>query len=178
MKKIPLYAKEILKAANNNVKTWRGRVFSNKMDKTATVLVARYSFNYKLNMYIRSYKKFKAHDEHNECRIGDIVEFQLDKKRSKTKNFLVTKILVPNRTGYEPLWPIERQPPTLTPEKALAPQVYLEHDIYRDNVEGLYNPYIVDEITSRAGGPSAPRPEPLGPVVYDPSHPKRAGKGA
>eukprot|EP00933_Yihiella_yeosuensis_P000426 TRINITY_DN100654_c0_g1_i1.p1 TRINITY_DN100654_c0_g1~~TRINITY_DN100654_c0_g1_i1.p1 ORF type:complete len:211 (+),score=16.13 TRINITY_DN100654_c0_g1_i1:28-633(+) len=173
LKKVPTYYTEILKKLNNKIPKWRGRVYSNKMDKTATVVVPRYTYNYKLKYFIRTHKKFKAHDEHNECRIGDVVEITLDKKRSKTKAFIVSQILVPNRTGYEPLWPIERQPPTLTPEKSINPMSFMDHDIYRDDVEGLHNPYMVDDLTSRAGGPSVPYPEPLGRRKYhahDPMH--------
>lgn len=152
-----------------NIRNWTGRVFSNRMDKTATVLVPRMRWDRHIKKHFREFKKFKAHDEHNECRIGDIVRIHFDRKRSKTKSFIVSEILQPNRTGYEPLWPIERAPPTISPERALTPQQYLEQDYYRDDVTGMYMPYITDYVMAAEGrGPPAITPTPTGKREYHP----------
>jgi small subunit ribosomal protein S17 len=173
MKKRPQRPEEILfeknREAKSNIRSWIGRVSSNRMEKTATVVVPQLVFNTLISKHFREFKKFKAHDEHNECRIGDVVRIHFDKKRSKTKSFIVSQILTPNRTGYEPLWPLERQPPTLSPEKALSPQIYLEHDIYRDDVTGLSSPYIANYTQSAQGtGPVAIRPPKIGSREFHP----------
>ena len=54
-------------------KTLRGTVVSDKMDKTVTVLVDRYEKHPKYGKFQRISKRFKAHDENNECQIGDKV---------------------------------------------------------------------------------------------------------
>jgi small subunit ribosomal protein S17 len=153
----------------SNIRSFLGRVFSNRMDKTATVLVPRMRFNKHIGKHFREHKKFKAHDEHNECNIGDLVRIHFDRKRSKTKSWLVTEIVNSNRSGYEALWPIERAPPSITPERALTPQVYLDHDVYRDDVTGLKMPYISDFVMSSEGrGPIAIKPEPVGKRQFHP----------
>jgi len=74
-------------------KVLRGRVVSDKMDKTVVVLVERV-FRHPLykKTVVRS-KKYKAHDENNECRIGDIVEIMETRPLSKEKYFRVTRII-------------------------------------------------------------------------------------
>jgi small subunit ribosomal protein S17 len=154
---------------NKNVTAFVGRVFSNRMDKTATVLIPRMRWDRHIKKHFREMKKFKCHDEHNETRIGDVVRVHFDRKRSKTKTFIVSEIIKPNRTGYEPLWPIERAPATISPERALTPQAYLDQDYYRDDVTGMYMPYISDYIMSAEGrGPAPLTPEPLGKTQYHP----------
>eukprot|EP00461_Guttulinopsis_vulgaris_P003110 UN03111 len=162
---------ETNRAQKKNVRSWIGRVFSNRMDKTATVVVPRMTYNSLIRKQFREFKKYKAHDEYNECRIGDIVEIHFDRKRSKTKAFIVSRIITPNRTGYEPLWPLERARPTMNPENALQPQVYLEHDIYRDDVRGLKAPYLADYVQSADPSGKWPKPttpKPLGRRQYHP----------
>jgi len=173
MKKRAQKPSEILFEENReekkNVKSWVGRVFSNRMEKTATVVVPRMRWNRHIKKHFREFKKFKAHDEHNECAIGDVVRIHFDRKRSKTKSFIVTEIISPNRSGYEPLWPIERAPATVSPERALTPQAYLDQDQYRDDVTGMLMPYISDIVMSAEGrGPTAIKPQPLGRREYHP----------
>lgn len=173
MKKRPQVPGAILfeknRESKKNIRSWIGRVSSNRMDKTATVVIPRMVFNKHLMKHFREFKKFKAHDQHNETRIGDIVRIHFDRKRSKTKSFIVTEIITPNRTGYEPLWPLERQPASLNPENALAPQVYLPQDIYRDDVTGLKAPYLADYVMSAQGtGPSPTKPPRLGKTEFHP----------
>ena len=76
-----------------NKRTLIGRVVSDKMDKTVTVLVER---RVKPPMYdkiiVRS-KKYHAHSETNEAKQGDLVEIQECRPISKSKSWTVSKLL-------------------------------------------------------------------------------------
>lgn len=74
-------------------KVLRGRVVSDKMDKTVVVLVERVLRHPLYKKTIVKSKKYKAHDENNECRVGDIVEIMETRPLSKEKYFRVTKII-------------------------------------------------------------------------------------
>jgi small subunit ribosomal protein S17 len=70
-----------------------GRVTSNKMDKTVVVAVER---SYRHPLYgkvVRTRKKYVAHDETNECREGDLVAIRESRPLSRTKRWVVEKIL-------------------------------------------------------------------------------------
>ena len=74
-------------------KTRVGRVVSDKMDKTIVVAIAD---NVKHPLYKKIIKrtvKLKAHDENNECRIGDRVEVMETRPLSKDKRWRVTNII-------------------------------------------------------------------------------------
>ncbi len=73
--------------------TKMGLVVSDKMDKTIVVKVER---QYKHPLYkkmIRRHKKFKAHDENNECNLGDTVEIQECRPLSADKRWNLLKII-------------------------------------------------------------------------------------
>jgi small subunit ribosomal protein S17 len=74
-------------------KVLRGRVVSDKMDKTVVVLVERVFRHPLYKKTVIKSKKYKAHDENNECRIGDIVEIMETRPLSKEKYFRVTRII-------------------------------------------------------------------------------------
>lgn len=74
-------------------KTRQGIVVSNKMDKTVVVRVERLTKHPKYNKTIKRAKKFKAHDEQNQCAIGDIVEIMETRPLSKDKRWRVTEIV-------------------------------------------------------------------------------------
>jgi small subunit ribosomal protein S17 len=74
-------------------KTRQGTVVSDKMEKTVVVRVERLTRHPRYNRVIRRAKKFKAHDEHNECSLGDLVEITETRPLSKDKRWRVTKIL-------------------------------------------------------------------------------------
>ena len=74
-------------------KTQVGIVVSNKMDKTIVVMVERLVKHPKYMKYIHKRKKFKAHDEKNECRIGDKVLIWETRPLSKEKRWRVKEIL-------------------------------------------------------------------------------------
>ena len=73
------------------VRTLSGRVVSDKMDKTVTVLVERKVKHPLIGKVIRQSKKFHAHDEANVYKEGDIVTIAESRPLSKTKAWVVTK---------------------------------------------------------------------------------------
>ena len=84
---------KIIQEERNLRRTRIGVVTSNKMDKTVTVSVVS---NKRHPLYKKVYKvtkKFKAHDEMNECNIGDTVEIMETRPMSKDKYFRVVKII-------------------------------------------------------------------------------------
>ena len=74
-------------------KTRVGIVTSNKMDKTVVVSVDRLIHHQKYRKFIRRQNKFKAHDAHNACQIGDRVLIEESRPLSKDKRWVVVKIL-------------------------------------------------------------------------------------
>ncbi len=79
--------------ASKVVRTLTGRVVSDKMDKTVTVLVERRVKHPVMGKVIRLSKKYHAHDEKNECREGDLVEISEGRPVSKTKSWHVAKLV-------------------------------------------------------------------------------------
>lgn len=74
-------------------RTLTGTVTSDKMDKTVTVLVERRVKHPLYGKYVVESKKYHAHDEANECGVGDKVEIVETRPLSKTKAWKVTRIL-------------------------------------------------------------------------------------
>jgi small subunit ribosomal protein S17 len=77
----------------NNRRTKTGVVVSNKMDKTITVAVVSNRRHPLYGKVYKTTKKFKAHDENNECNIGDTVEIMETRPLSKDKYFRLVRIL-------------------------------------------------------------------------------------
>ena len=75
------------------LRTVEGRVVSNKMDKTVTVLVERQVKHALYGKYIRRSTKLHAHDAENACKEGDIVRLKEIAPMSKTKNWSVVEIV-------------------------------------------------------------------------------------
>ncbi|MGQ9685874.1 MAG: 30S ribosomal protein S17 [Thiobacillaceae bacterium] len=75
------------------IRALTGRVVSDKMDKTVTVLVERRVKHPLYGKVIRLSKKYHAHDEANECREGDTVVIEECRPLSKTKAWKVTKLV-------------------------------------------------------------------------------------
>ena len=75
------------------IRTVEGRVLSNKMDKTVTVLVERQVKHALYGKYIRRSTKLHAHDADNSCNEGDIVRVAECAPMSKTKNWRVVTIV-------------------------------------------------------------------------------------
>jgi len=75
------------------IKTVEGRVVSNKMNKTVTVLVERHVKHALYGKYLRRSTKLHAHDEDNACKEGDLVRVTECRPLSKTKNWRVVEII-------------------------------------------------------------------------------------
>ena len=78
---------------NTKVRTLSGKVVSNKMDKTITVLVERIVKHPVYGKYIKRSTKLLAHDESNKCQEGDIVSITPSRPISKRKTFTLVDIL-------------------------------------------------------------------------------------
>lgn len=74
-----------------------GEVVSDKMDKTIVVNVVRRVRHKLYKKYIKVSKKFKAHDENNECCIGDTVSIVECRPLSKTKTWMLLEIVERHR---------------------------------------------------------------------------------
>ena len=70
-----------------------GKVVSAKNDKTITILVETYKKDPKYGKRVKYSKKFKAHDENNEARIGDKVVIMETRPLSATKRFRLVEIV-------------------------------------------------------------------------------------
>ncbi len=70
-----------------------GRVVSDKMEKTVTVLVERKVKHPIYGKFVRKTTKFSAHDEKNECGIGDTVKIMETRPLSKNKRWRLVEIL-------------------------------------------------------------------------------------
>jgi small subunit ribosomal protein S17 len=70
-----------------------GRVVSDKMDKTVVVSVDYVRRHPIYHKTIRRSSKFKAHDEQNQCKTGDLVLIEETRPLSKTKRWVVRQIL-------------------------------------------------------------------------------------
>jgi len=75
------------------IQTLTGRVVSDKMDKTVTVLVERRVKHPLYGKIVMKTAKYHAHDENNECKEGDLVEISATRKLSKTKAWRVSNVL-------------------------------------------------------------------------------------
>ncbi len=77
---------------SGNYKVRVGKVTSNKMDKTATVLIERRVRHPVYHRIVRRSKKVLAQDDNNECQIGDQVRIVETRPLSKRKRWRVTEI--------------------------------------------------------------------------------------
>ena len=73
-----------------------GRVVSNKMDKTVVVAVDFVRRHRLYHKRITRTSKFMAHDERNECKIGDVVRIEETRPMSRHKNWIVREVLERN----------------------------------------------------------------------------------
>lgn len=70
-----------------------GVVVSDRMDKTRVVMVERLTQHRQYKKYIRRRKKYYAHDENNETRIGDVVKIMETRPLSRLKRWRIVEIL-------------------------------------------------------------------------------------
>ncbi len=77
----------------NKSKTVQGVVLSDKMDKTATVMIERKVKHPLYGKYIKRSTKLHVHDEKNECAIGDTVSITECRPMSKTKSWALVEVV-------------------------------------------------------------------------------------
>lgn len=76
-----------------NTRTVIGRVVSDKMDKSITVLIERKVAHPIYGKYVKRSTKLHAHDEQNECNLGDTVSIEECRPISKSKSWRLVKVL-------------------------------------------------------------------------------------
>lgn len=100
------------------VKTRKGVVVSNRMDKTAVVRVERVFRHPLFQKTLKSYKRFKAHDPENKCKIGDVVIITETRPLSREKCWKIDQVV-----GFEKVierkrpGPLHKKPETVSEEK-------------------------------------------------------------
>ena len=77
----------------NQRKMYTGRVVSDKMDKTVTVMVETQKKHSLYGKRVKYSKKYKAHDELNEAKIGDVVRIMETRPLSATKRFRLLEVV-------------------------------------------------------------------------------------
>ncbi|MBK7955947.1 MAG: 30S ribosomal protein S17 [Candidatus Accumulibacter sp.] len=77
----------------SNTRTLVGRVVSDRMEKTVTVIVERRVKHAMYNKIIVRSSKYHAHNDDNAAKVGDVVEIQESRPLSKTKTWVVTKLV-------------------------------------------------------------------------------------
>ncbi len=70
-----------------------GTVVSNKMDKTVVVSVERKFIHRTFKKVVKRTKKFRCHDEKNECSVGDLISMREVRPLSKSKRWNLEKVL-------------------------------------------------------------------------------------
>ena len=79
-------------AEDKKVRTLTGKVVSDKMDKTITVLIERRVTHPLYGKIVKRSTKLHAHDETNDCRLGDVVTIKETRPLSKSKTFELVSI--------------------------------------------------------------------------------------
>ena len=80
-------------AQTKNTRTLIGRVVSDKRAKTVTVLIERRSKHELYGKIVAHSRKYHAHDEKGEYKMGDVVEIAEGRPLSKTKSWVVTRLV-------------------------------------------------------------------------------------
>lgn len=80
-------------AAGKVVRTFVGKVVSDKRSKTVTVLVERRVMHELYGKIVARSSKYHAHDEKGEYKLGDVVEITESRPISKTKSWVVTRLV-------------------------------------------------------------------------------------
>ena len=82
-----------METQRNTRRVLRGTVVSDKMDKTITVRVERRFKHPKYGKFVRSHKRYHAHDEKNEAQLGDTVEIVATRPLSKLKRWRLGRLV-------------------------------------------------------------------------------------
>src|SRR5687767_2153161 len=88
---------EIQTESRGNRKERVGEVISDKMNKTIIVRVERRFRHAEFKKVVTAYKKFYAHDEKQEAKVGDVVRIQETRPLSKTKCWRLVEVVEKNR---------------------------------------------------------------------------------
>jgi small subunit ribosomal protein S17 len=83
-----------MSAAEKRTRVVTGKVISNKMDKTITVLIERREKHAVYGKYITRSSRLHAHDENNQCGIGDTVTVAESRPISKSKTWKLLEVVV------------------------------------------------------------------------------------
>ncbi|MEO0424341.1 MAG: 30S ribosomal protein S17 [Pseudomonadota bacterium] len=75
------------------VRTVQGRVVSNKMDRTITVAIERRVKHPLYGKFVRQTTKLMAHDQDNDCQIGDVVQIRECRPMSKHKSWQLVNVV-------------------------------------------------------------------------------------
>lgn len=78
---------------SDKIRTQQGRVTSDKMDKSIVVTIERFVKHPIYGKFVKRTTKLHAHDENNECGLGDLVEIKECRPLSKTKSWTLVKVL-------------------------------------------------------------------------------------
>lgn len=82
-----------MSASDNIAHSLTGRVVSNKMDKSITVMIERLVKHQVYGKYIRRSTKLHVHDENNQCQEGDLVTIRQCRPISKTKSWTLVEVV-------------------------------------------------------------------------------------
>ncbi len=82
-----------MSASENIAHSLTGRVVSNKMDKSITVMIERLVKHQVYGKYIRRSTKLHVHDENNQCQEGDLVTIRQCRPISKTKSWTLVEVV-------------------------------------------------------------------------------------
>ncbi|QIE02192.1 30S ribosomal protein S17 [Buchnera aphidicola (Uroleucon sonchi)] len=77
----------------DKIRTLQGRVISNKMQKSAVVAIERFVKHAIYKKFIKRTTKIHIHDEENQCHIGDLIEIRESRPISKTKSWILVRII-------------------------------------------------------------------------------------
>ncbi|AYN24575.1 30S ribosomal protein S17 [Buchnera aphidicola] len=78
------------------IRTLQGRVTSDKMNKSAVVAIERFVKHPIYGKFVKKTTKLHIHDEKNECSIGDLIEIRESRPISKTKSWILVRIVEKN----------------------------------------------------------------------------------
>ncbi|MCL4361138.1 30S ribosomal protein S17 [Candidatus Dependentiae bacterium] len=85
-----------METVNKPKRTLVGEVISDKMDKTIVVKVERGFIHPRVKKYLKTYRKYKVHDEDGKANVGDMVEIYEGRPVSKTKFMYLHRIITPS----------------------------------------------------------------------------------
>jgi len=82
-----------LSESRNHRKVYQGRVISDKMEKTITVVVETYKTHPTYGKRVKYSKKYYAQDDNNEAKVGDVVRIMETRPLSRTKRFRLLDVV-------------------------------------------------------------------------------------